>query len=337
MDYFQIHQEKYPNRKIQDDIKFLFQSILGCEHFVLDFDSSLERIKNEMNGEEGYFIEYLNERFARFHFGKLTETQAIVLNQLFIASSKVEVSTRDVLKETLENYAQTQAEENQIFIKDYIDLGLKPISHSDYFKSFYDPHYRVIDRHYLVYFDLLCELQEKGFHVLGIDGRCGSGKSTLGTLISEIYDCPLIHMDDFYLPQSMRTETRYQEPGGNVHYERFKEEVHEAILREEDFKYGVFTHKVMGVEYEQEVKKSARYVIEGSYSFHPTLRDYLDFKVLLTQTPESQKKRIIKRNGPEIWKMFETKWIPLEELYFSYYDLKKIADVIVDVTDKESL
>lgn len=335
MNYFQIHQEKYPNRQIQDDIKFLFQSIFGCEHFVLDFSRSLERIKSEMAGEEGYFIEYLNERFARFHFHTLNETQMIVLNQLFIASSKVSVSNKEVLKDKLVEYKNYVSKEDQEFIEHYINEGLKPISHSDYFKSFYAPHYRVVDRHYLIYFDLLCKIYEKGFKVLGIDGRCGSGKSTLGKLISEIYDCPLIHMDDFYLPQGMRTKERYSEPGGNVHYERFKEEVHEAILKNEDFKYGVFSHKVMDVEYYNDVKKSNRYVIEGSYSFHPTLRDYIDFKVLLTQTSESQKNRILKRDGEEIWKMFETKWIPLEELYFSYYDLSQIADVIVDVTDKE--
>lgn len=335
MNYFEIHKEKYPNRQIQDDIKWLFQSILGCEHFVLDFNKSLERIKSEMMGENNYSIEVINEKFARFHFNTLTETQATVLNQLFIASSKIQVSTKDALKEALEEYKKDRSSEDQKFIDNYIASGLNPISHSNYFKSFYDPHYRVIHRHYLIYFELLCKIHERGFRVLGIDGRCGSGKSTLGKLISEIYECPLIHMDDFYLPQEMRTEERYQEPGGNVHYERFKEEVHEAILRNEDFKYGIFTHKVMGVEYDQEVKKSNRYVIEGSYAFHPTLRDYFDFKVLLTQTSESQKKRILKRDGQEIWKMFETKWIPLEELYFSHYDLRAIADVIVDVTDKE--
>lgn len=335
MNYFEIHQKKYSQRKIQDDIKWLFQSVLGCEHFVLDFNKSLDRINKEMEGENNYYIEIINDKFARFHFSSLTTTQAVVLNQLFIASSKVQVSTKEELKRVLEDYAMSQAEENQNYIKEYIDLGLNPISHSDYFKSNYNPHYRVIYRHYLVYFDLLCEIYEKGFHVLGIDGRCGSGKSTLGKLISEIYECPLIHMDDFYLPMTMRTEERYLEPGGNVHYERFKEEVYENIVKEKDFNYGVFTHKVMDVEYYKEVSKSDRYVIEGSYSFHPTLRDYIDFKVLLTQTSESQKNRILKRDGPKVWKMFETRWIPLEELYFSHYDLKQIADVIVDVTDKE--
>ncbi len=333
--YFQIHQHKYPNRQIQDDIKWLFQSILGCEHFVLDFDQSLERIKSEMNGEYHYFIEDINDKFARFHFENLTETQAIVLNQLFIASSQVQVSTKEELKKVLEEYKSTRTIDDQLFIQNYIDSGMNPISHSDYFKSFYNPHYRVIYKHYLVFFDLLCDVYEKGFKVLAIDGRCGSGKSTLGKLISDIYNCPLIHMDDFYLPQAMRTVERLSEPGGNVHRERFKKEIYEAIENNQDLHYGIFTHKVMDVEYYVDVPKSKQYVIEGSYAFHPDLRDYIDYKVFLTQSPKQQKERIIKRNGEHIWEMFETRWIPLEETYFNYYHLEDIADYVVDVTDDD--
>ena len=120
---------------------------------------------------------------------------------------------------------------------------------------------------------------------------------------------------------------RYNEPGGNVHYERFEEEVYLNILKGEDFSYGVFSHKVMGVDTYNEVKASERYVIEGSYSFHPRLRKYSDFKVFLTQNKESQKKRIIKRNGQEIWKMFESKWIPLEENYILYYNIENKCEI----------
>jgi uridine kinase len=333
MNYFEIHQKKYPNRQIQDDMKWLFQSVMGCEHFVLDEKKSLERIKDECFGDNHYFIEDVNDLFVRFHFENLKDGEMVALNQLFIASSKVKSGTKENLKDALLKLKETKNKEEQLFIDEYIASGMPPISHSDYFKSFYKPHYRVIYKHYLPFFDLVMKINEKGFKVLTIDGRCGSGKSTLGKLLSEVYQCPLIHMDDFYLPKELRTEDRYNEPGGNVHYERFEDEVYLNILKGVDFKYGVFSHEVMGVHHYQEVKASERYVIEGSYSFHPKLRKYSDFKVFLTQNKESQKKRIIKRNGEEIWKMFESKWIPLEELYFSSEDLESIANVVIDVSE----
>ena len=333
MNYFEIHQKKYPNRQIQDDMKWLFQSIMGCEHFVLDEKKSLERIIDECSGDYHYFIEDVNDLFVRFHFENLKDGEMVALNQLFIASSKVKSGTKVDLKDALLKLKETKNKEEQLFIDEYIASGMPPISHSDYFKSFYNPHYRVIYKHYLPFFDLLMKINEKGFKVLTIDGRCGSGKSTLGKLLSDVYQCPLIHMDDFYLPKELRTPERYNEPGGNVHYERFENEVYLNILKGEDFKYGVFSHEVMGVYTYNEVKASERYVIEGSYSFHPKLRKYSDFKVFLTQNKESQKKRIIKRNGEEIWKMFESKWIPLEELYFSSEDLEILANVVIDVSE----
>lgn len=35
--------------------------------------------------------------------------------------------------------------------------------------------------------------------VIAIDRRCGSGKAALDLLLQEIYDCNLLHMDDFFL------------------------------------------------------------------------------------------------------------------------------------------
>ena len=68
-------------------------------------------------------------------------------------------------------------------------------------------------------------IKEKSCVVVGIDGSCTSGKSTLAGWLAERYDCNVFHMDDFFLRQEQRTEERFAEPGGNVDRERFAEEV----------------------------------------------------------------------------------------------------------------
>ena len=45
--------------------------------------------------------------------------------------------------------------------------------------------------------DLL--LEEKDFVLVAIDGKCTSGKTTLASKLTEIYDCNVFHMDDFFL------------------------------------------------------------------------------------------------------------------------------------------
>ena len=61
--------------------------------------------------------------------------------------------------------------------------------------------------------------------VIAIDGNCTAGKTTLAAVLEKEYDCNVFHMDDFFLRPQQRTAERYAEPGGNVDYERFQEEV----------------------------------------------------------------------------------------------------------------
>ena len=61
--------------------------------------------------------------------------------------------------------------------------------------------------------------------LVAIDGRCGSGKTTLGEYLKGQLDCNLFHMDDFFLRMEQRTPDRMKETGGNVDYERFYETV----------------------------------------------------------------------------------------------------------------
>ena len=71
--------------------------------------------------------------------------------------------------------------------------------------------------------DLLLARQDRV--IVALDGFCTAGKTTLAARLSETYDCHVIHMDDFFLRPEQRTPQRLAEPGGNVDYERFSEEI----------------------------------------------------------------------------------------------------------------
>ena len=61
--------------------------------------------------------------------------------------------------------------------------------------------------------------------LLAIDGRCGSGNTTLARVLQEKTGAAVVHMDDFFLRPEQRTPERFAEPGGNVDRERVLEEV----------------------------------------------------------------------------------------------------------------
>ena len=69
------------------------------------------------------------------------------------------------------------------------------------------------------------QLLRRGRVIVAIDGRCGSGKTTLAAKLQKQLHCSVFHMDDFFLRPEQRTEERFAAPGENVDHERFLEEV----------------------------------------------------------------------------------------------------------------
>lgn len=169
--------------------------------------------------------------------------------------------------------------------------------------------------------------------VIAIDGRCGGGKSSLGAMLAEGFDCSLFHMDDFFLPPRMKTKERLAEPGGNVHYERFEEEILKPLKNNEPAVYRKYLCNKGELSEPIKVEPKNLTIVEGSYSLHPTLRDYYDYKIFITIDSKVQHDRILKRNGEEKLQDFINKWIPLEEHYFTELDIENKCDIILDTTN----
>lgn len=166
--------------------------------------------------------------------------------------------------------------------------------------------------------------------IVAIDGPCGSGKSSLANLLKEKYKANVFHLDDFFLTPELQSESRLKEPGGNVDYERFYQEVILGIKSKKSFTYYRYNCKNNKMEKMEVPGPRPITVVEGSYSFHPYLKDAYDFKIFLTIEPELQRQRILTRNGQERAKVFYNKWIPLENLYFQELDIKAKADIVLD-------
>lgn len=168
--------------------------------------------------------------------------------------------------------------------------------------------------------------------VIAIDGRCGGGKSSLGTMLTEEFDCTLFHMDDFFLPFEMKTSERLSKAGENVHYERFEEEILRPLKNNKPVIYRKYLCNKW--EFSQPIKVETKNltIVEGSYSLHPALRNYYDYKIFITVDPKMQYERILKRNGKEKLQDFLNKWIPMEEHYFKELGIKNQCDLILDTT-----
>ena len=101
--------------------------------------------------------------------------------------------------------------------------------------------------------------------IVAIDGPCTSGKTTLARKLAELYDCNLFHMDDFFLRPEQRTPERFAEAGGNVDYERFRDEVLIPLKNGTDFSYRPFDCKTFTLAAPVAVEPKKLTIIEGSY------------------------------------------------------------------------
>lgn len=155
--------------------------------------------------------------------------------------------------------------------------------------------------------------------LVAIDGRCGSGKTTLGEYMKQIFDCNLFRMDDFFLRMEQRTPERLSEIGGNVDYERFEETVLRPILDKKEISYQPFSCQKWELLEPYPVLYKRLNIIEGSYSMHPYFKNPYHVRIFLNISPEDQLANIKKRNGLEKAEQFKSLWIPKEEAYFARF------------------
>lgn len=152
--------------------------------------------------------------------------------------------------------------------------------------------------------------------IVAIDGKCTSGKTTMASKLAQIYDCNVFHMDDFFLRPEQRTPERFAEVGGNVDYERFREEVLLPLESGKAFSYRPFDCSTFTIAPPVAVTPKKLNIIEGTYSHHPYFGNPYDLKILMTVDEDTQRQRILERPA-FLHKRFFEEWIPMENRYFN--------------------
>ncbi|MDD2969565.1 MAG: hypothetical protein PHT89_10850 [Lachnospiraceae bacterium] len=164
--------------------------------------------------------------------------------------------------------------------------------------------------------------------LVGIDGMCAAGKTTLGYYLKQIFQCNLFHMDDFFLTQQLRTPSRLVEIGGNVDYERFFLEVIRPIQGKKSVIYRPYSCSLGKIEGEDQIPYERLNIIEGSYSLHPFFMEPYHLKFFMSISDEEQIRRVKLRNGEQMLARFQGEWIPKENAYFEHFMIRENSIVI---------
>lgn len=248
--------------------------------------------------------------------------------------------------------------------------GCPPVSHSEAFRRAYNPHYRVLqtklasflpalvplDRlsreHYAAYLRLprpgdqgpgerpSAYLRRHGVrpYLAAVDGRCGSGKTGFSGIAEQLIPGAkhIAHMDDFYLPWERRAPDWMEVPAGNMDLERLRREILDPVREGRPMTYRPFIPEAPVLdEYGEPVEVDPDDVelilVEGTYSQHPSLAGYYDYKIFLTCGREEQTRRLQAREG-DCYPAFDRVWRTLEERYFQACGTEAGASLVVDTT-----
>lgn len=174
------------------------------------------------------------------------------------------------------------------------------------------------------------DISENNNLIIAIDGPCASGKTTLTKALKEALNCNVIPVDDFFLRPHQRTRERLEAAGGNFDKERFIEEVLTPLKRGEDFSYRPFDCKKGELSSPTEIQHKSITIIEGVYSCHPDLYDFYDYRIFIKTDTDTQLKRLEERN-PQLLNRFITEWIPMEEKYFTAFNIENNCDMVIEL------
>ncbi len=363
--YLAEQMKAHPVMQPQDVVKLCYQAAFGAEHLLSDVSKAKVYFEQEYEAvpaKDMALWEQISPKVCRINLRawKAQGMPSDWLFRMFVNSASVSEGSRELFSEYLKIAEQMVEQEHmgftldewKAFLEQYREAGMPAVHHSQTYRDSEYPAYRIVSSRFLRMLPVLQRAAglagvgtqntvnpegaraeepagEKAPKIIALDGRAASGKSTMAELLNVVLEADVVHMDDFFVPPALRSEERFAQPGGNVHYERFAEEVLPWIGKTEGFSYGIFDCGTMDYQGHREVKAAAWRVVEGSYSTHPAFGDYADLKVFLDVEAEEQIRRIVARNGEEMAQMFEKRWIPLEEAYFEACQVKEKADIVV--------
>ena len=337
----QAHRAKYPLMQPQDYAKLAYQSEFGPEYMapsVEDAAALLEREWAEVPAEQPPAAPVdIGGGLCRFSLGRETDIPAAsaLLAKLFCRTARSHRGTREGLEQKLALLAEMDVPGMAVWLAQYCAAGCPAVHHSVVYRAAYHPRYRLLEWEYARFWPALravWSLARRGTPALvAIDGRCGSGKTTLAALIAALTPCNVLHMDDYYLPAARRAADWEQTPGGNIDLARFRQEVLQPLQNGQSIVCRAFDCGTQQLRQPATLPRLPLTVVEGSYCLHPLLRESYDLTVFVDCSPEEQLRRLRQREGAYVQRFLQ-RWIPMEERYHAACAVRRHAMITVDST-----
>ncbi len=153
-----MHATKYPKMRPTDTVKLVYQACFGPGHIILDKERAYEYLKREYEAirprETAPLCEPIGGGVSRVNLAAL-DSNNVTLDELFkafITSAEEQwcdmsefLQALEMLKAlTSDNLFRFSASELDEYLCEYADAGYPMVSHSEEYKSSYEPAYRIV-------------------------------------------------------------------------------------------------------------------------------------------------------------------------------------------------
>jgi uridine kinase len=178
--------------------------------------------------------------------------------------------------------------------------------------------------------------------IIALDGRSGTGKSTLSKNIAEKLGAAVIVGDDFYIGGTL-TEWAKRNPKEKaelvIDWKRIRNEALIPLKEGHEASWYPFNWETLqGLAEEPIIFTPSKIVIlDGAYSARPELADLIDVAVLLQLADPIRRQRLKEREGGLFVEEWHPVWDEAEEYYFTHIKPPETFDFIVRGTPRGEL
>ncbi len=330
LEMLRAHRGRYPLMAPQDAVKLIYQRAFGPGHLIESREGALVALREEAlripKDASIPLFEAIGGGLVRMQLASPDFPRLKTAAGMFFASASHRPG--DDFQKELGALVEAWPE-SAPYVARYRAKGYPPISHSDAYRAAYRPAYRVVlakfQRLIKVFQRIDALLQQQPSVLIAIDGRCGSGKSSLAALISSVYGAMVLHMDDFFQTEAQKAAGEAAAVA-NIDGARLRSAL---VPLKEGIPFEIRPYNCLTGEFlpPRHVSSARVRVVEGSYCLHPSIALDYDLKIFVTVDAETQRARIAVRN-PTLYDRFIAEWIPNEESYISAF---RIAESCLQV------
>lgn len=171
--------------------------------------------------------------------------------------------------------------------------------------------------------------------LVALDGRSGTGKTSIAKHIADRLNGVEIQADNFWIggsDEEWDKRTPQEKADKAIAWKRIRTEVLEPLLAGKSASWHSFNWKDGEGLAEESIKaKPTRLVVlDGAYSSRPELQDIIDLSILVELPDDTNRReRLVSREGKEYMDNWHKRWDPAEDYYFSKVRPRSSFDMII--------